>query len=231
MKRMILCFFCLSLPLMAEKAPITPLFISHETCNINIYETMLNLKDSLNNEVNYDVKTVKDIEVLLNKKGYHVIASLPANTLMLNVKSVFSNKETESLAEGDDLDFRMLRYDCWDVTASIAEKGQKPVYERPYSICRESTYIIVSNSKYEYGADLLKYALYNSVSYFPAEYNAGRYSMSDSIDAVLLGPRPYVFKEYKLIPHDLGILNIVPYCCTPDDKSPWCVTFRGKQKK
>lgn len=228
MKKIFICFLvCLCFPLIAEKTPVAPSFISHETCNVNIYNTLFDLKDSLNRTIGYNIKTVKDIETLLNKKGYKVIASLPANTLMLNIKSAFWNKQTEALEEDN---FRMLNYDCWGLTASMAIRGQKPVYEMPYSICRETTYLVVSDSKHNYGTNILKYAVYNIGFFAPAGYNSTGDSMSDSVDAVLLGARPYVAKEYEEIPDDLGILNRIPNCCTPDDMAPWCVTFRRKFK-
>ncbi|MEI6092149.1 MAG: hypothetical protein WCQ47_00520 [bacterium] len=229
MKKTLVYLFCVCFPLLATNNTKQPLFIGHETCNINIYAGLSALADSLNNHVDYNIKTVTDIETLLHSKGYTVIASLPLNTMMFDIKSNFTEKQMQEL----DDDNIILNYNCWNITAIISTKGEKTVYEKPYSICRESNYLVMANPTYNYGTNILRQAIYNysySVDEKQGENNSYIFKnpLADSMHAILFGANSSVLKQYKEIPDDLGILKSVPYCCTPQDMTPWCVKFRSK---
>ncbi|MCX6112004.1 MAG: hypothetical protein NTY22_01785 [Proteobacteria bacterium] len=215
MKKSFLYIFCICFPLIATA---NDKIIRHETCQIEIASNFGKLTDNYpGNYVPYNANTIQGIESLFYSRGYHPTKESSPNVMSLNINSTFKVEQRERYDE--DI-ITMDDYDCWDVTVTIPRKGQKPIYENKYSDCRErvslAIFAIYDSRDYEdYRAVILKDAVYNNMS-----------SLSDSIDAVLLGARDSARKKYKSIPTNIGILNDIPYCCSPHDSTFLCEIFR-----
>ncbi|MCX6112003.1 MAG: hypothetical protein NTY22_01780, partial [Proteobacteria bacterium] len=112
------------------------------------------------------------------------------------------------------------------------------------------------NTKEDYRVRLF----YDAVSDHPScardDSNSTGHSLDDSIDAVLLGAREYAHKKYTKLPKEykqneneyksqeeiptyengdrykaIGILNNIPYCCTPDNNTGLCLRLKGNKEK
>ena len=146
---------------------------------------------------------------------------------------------------------------CWDVTATI--KGNDLVYKNKYSACRDSespnlyeetdNYVDkIMGDAFHFSGSLSSTAAFddemtNVIKDLLASETVSGYNppaivgyqftggpLADSIEAVLLGASAETIKEYKEIPSNIGILKNIPYCCTPQNKTPRCIASRELKK-
>ncbi len=216
MKQHLIYIFCLCLPLVAtaDEFKQMPPF-SDKTCNIQFYTTLNNFKDAEGNSISYNNRTMVNIEDLLHRNGYHPVASVPAD-LSLDIAVGFN---------------QLPSHGCWNVDAVITKNG-KPTYKQEYSTCRSVALykdkVFKETNDYKDKIDFD--ALYNHKYYDPNGFNSSGYTLSDSVDSVLLGVGGPVVDEYELTSGNLCLLEKLPHCCTPQDDSNQCKKLRGEIK-
>jgi len=246
-----------SFALIATSAEIKP--IHHDNCKIEIYSNFIKLKDFNKQTVEYKRETVSTIASLFAAKGYTPVAGFYPGVMLLDVES-FLREEEQELVTPEDListrgDFYIQKLYCWDVTATI--KGDGVVYNNKYKACKNSeSYDLIYSDGYDYNDKIIgdAFSFLGTSSTFDNEMNyvvmdmlasetVSGYNppvikgyqfsggpLADSMEAVLLGASTDNLKKYKKIPADIGILNKIPYCCTPKNTTPQCLVSREFKK-
>jgi len=215
---------CISLPLLADTDEFKqmPAF-SDKTCNIQSYSTLHNLKDSEGKNISYNTKTIVKIEELLLRNGYHPVASIHAE-MSLDISIAFNPLNLQGAGITNQSE-----YGCWNIDAVILKNGT-PKYKQEYSACRSTKFyqdkVFKKTNDYKDKIDFD--ALYNHKYYDPDGVNSSGYSLSDSVDSVLLGVGGPVVDEYELRSGNLCLLERLPHCCTPQDDSNQCKKLRGE---
>ena len=246
MKRLFVYILCICFPLaiFPSNEIIQSSAINHETCQIRIYSNFSKLKDMFNNNVDYNITTMQGIESLFLEKGYQPVTGFSPNVMSLNLYSAFfymsQRRDNTILLEWTTSKEKRNKL-CWLVGAIITTEGKEPTYSRPYKTCRNNNSASYSSDNYK-ELTLVAEELYIKAEksysdriYLDAVYNktssiSSGESLSDSIDAVLLGASDYAYKKYKEIPTDIGILKSLPYCCTPQDNSLRCIELNERKE-
>ena len=109
MKKTLVYLFCVCFPLLATNNTKQPLFIGHETCNINIYAGLSALADSLNNHVDYNIK--KSL-IIARERAPNCEVPSPGHPMYLYC-SVYFGRLIPLILTGSSPRVTNRRYDSW----------------------------------------------------------------------------------------------------------------------